>query len=83
MRPEFAQYAHTIVANAAVLAETLTAGGIRLVSGGTDNHLLLIDCNSTGISGLKAQNALQGANIITNRNTIPWDQRSAYITSEV
>ncbi len=81
MKPEFAQYAHKIVANAVVLAETLIAGGIRLVSGGTDNHLLLIDCNSAGISGLKAQNALQGAGIITNRNTIPWDQRSAYITS--
>jgi glycine hydroxymethyltransferase len=81
MKPEFAQYAHKIVANAAVLADTLTAGGIRLVSGGTDNHLLLIDCNSAGISGLKAQNALQGAGIITNRNTIPYDQRSAYITS--
>lgn len=50
--------------------------GIRLVSGGTDNHLILVDCNSVGISGLKAQNALQGAGIITNRNTIPYDQRA-------
>jgi glycine hydroxymethyltransferase len=81
LKPEFSDYAHKIVANAAALAEELIRGGIRLVSGGTDNHLLLIDCNSTGISGLKAQNALQGAGIITNRNTIPWDQRSAYITS--
>ena len=81
LKPEFKDYAHKIVANAAALAEELTRGGIRLVSGGTDNHLLLIDCNSTNISGLKAQNALQGAGIITNRNTIPWDQRSAYITS--
>jgi glycine hydroxymethyltransferase len=69
------------VKNAAALAEGLLAGGIRLVSGGTDNHLLLLDCNSVGISGLKAQNALQGAGIITNRNTIPYDQRSAYVTS--
>jgi glycine hydroxymethyltransferase len=81
LKPEFKDYAHKIVANAAALADALIAGGIRLVSGGTDNHLLLIDCNSAGISGLKAQNALQGAGIITNRNTIPWDQRSAYITS--
>jgi glycine hydroxymethyltransferase len=69
------------VKNAAALAEGLLAGGIRLVSGGTDNHLLLLDCNSVGISGLKAQNALQGAGIITNRNTIPYDERSAYVTS--
>ena len=81
LRPEFKTYARQIVANAAALADELQAGGIRLVSGGTDNHLLLIDCNSAGISGLKAQNALQGAGIITNRNTIPYDQRSAYITS--
>ena len=81
LQPEFTEYAHKIVSNAAALAEELIAGGIRLVSGGTDNHLILVDCNSAGISGLKAQNALQGAGIITNRNTIPYDQRSAYITS--
>jgi len=81
LKPEFKEYARQIVANAATLAEELIAGGLRLVSGGTDNHLILIDCNSVGISGLKAQNALQGAGIITNRNTVPYDQRSAYITS--
>jgi glycine hydroxymethyltransferase len=81
LQPEFTEYAHKVVSNAAALAEELIAGGIRLVSGGTDNHLILVDCNSAGISGLKAQNALQGAGIITNRNTIPYDQRSAYITS--
>lgn len=80
-KPEFKTYARQIVANAAALAEELQSGGIRLVSGGSDNHLLLLDCNSVDISGLKAQNALQGAGIITNRNTIPYDQRSAYITS--
>ena len=80
-KPEFKTYARQIVTNAAALAEGLVAGGIRLVSGGTDNHLILVDCNSTGISGLKAQNALQGAGIITNRNTIPYDERSAYVTS--
>ena len=79
--PEFATYARKIVSNAAVLAEALVSGGLRLVSGGTDNHLLLADCNSMNISGLKAQNALQGAGIITNKNTIPYDQRSPFITS--
>jgi glycine hydroxymethyltransferase len=81
LRPEFKDYARRIVENAATLAEELIAGGLRLVSGGTDNHLILVDCNSADISGLKAQNALQGAGIITNRNTVPYDQRSAYVTS--
>lgn len=81
LRPEFKEYARRVVENAAALAEELMAGGLRLVSGGTDNHLILVDCNSVGISGLKAQNALQGAGIVTNRNTIPYDQRSAYVTS--
>ncbi len=81
LRPEFRTYAAQVVRNAAVLAEELQRAGLRLVSGGTDNHLILVDCNSVGISGLKAQNALQGAGIITNRNTIPYDERSAYVTS--
>ncbi|MEO6398789.1 MAG: serine hydroxymethyltransferase [Tepidiformaceae bacterium] len=81
LTPEFKLYAAQIVSNAAVLADELIRLGLRLVSGGTDNHLILADCNSVGISGLKAQNALQGAGIITNKNTIPYDQRSAAITS--
>jgi glycine hydroxymethyltransferase len=81
LRPEFKDYTRRIVENAAVLADALMAGGLRLVSGGTDNHLLLADCNSKNISGLKAQNALQAAGIITNRNTIPSDERSAYVAS--
>jgi len=81
LKPEFKDYARRIVENAATLSEGLLAGGLRLVSGGTDNHLILADCGSKGISGLKAQNALQGAGIVTNRNTIPYDERSAYVTS--
>ncbi len=80
-QPEFRDYAAKVVANAAHLAAALQAGGIRLVSGGTDTHLILIDCNSLGISGLKAQNALQGAGIIANKNTIPYDERSPFVTS--
>ncbi len=83
LQPEFKHYARQIVENATALAEALQAGGLRLVSGGTDNHLLLADCNSKGISGLKAQNALQGAGIITNRNTIPYDERPPYIRSSL
>ena len=81
LKPEFKVYAAKIVSNATLLADELIRLGLRLVSGGTDNHLILADCNSVGISGLKAQNALQGAGIITNKNTIPYDQRSAAITS--
>jgi glycine hydroxymethyltransferase len=81
LKPEFKDYAHRIVANAAALAEGLLAGGLRLVSGGTDNHLVLVDCGSVGISGRKAQNALEGSGIITNRNTIPYDERSPFVTS--
>jgi glycine hydroxymethyltransferase len=81
LQPQFKTYAKNVVQNAAVLAEALMSGGLRLVSGGTDNHLILVDCNSTGISGLKAQNALQGAGIIANKNTIPYDSRSPFIAS--
>ncbi len=81
LQPEFKVYAAKIVENASALADALMAGGLRLVSGGTDNHLILMDCNSAKISGLKAQNALQGAGIIANKNTIPYDTRSPFIGS--
>jgi glycine hydroxymethyltransferase len=80
-QPGFRDYARKIIENAATLAEALASGGLRLVSGGTDTHLILADCNSVNISGLKAQNALQGAGIITNKNTIPFDTRSPFIGS--
>ena len=80
-QPEFSDYARSVVANASALAEALGGHGLRLVSGGTDNHLILIDCNSAGISGMKAQNALQGSGIITNKNTIPYDTRSPFVGS--
>ncbi len=81
LKPEFRTYAAKIVANAATLAEALQAGGLRLVSGGTDTHLILVDCSTLGISGMKAQNALQGSGIIANKNTIPYDERSPFVTS--
>ena len=81
LKPEFKEYSRKIVENASVLADELMHLGLRLVSGGTDNHLILADCNSVGISGLKAQNALQGAGIIANKNTIPYDTRSPFIGS--
>ena len=81
LKPEFRIYSQNVVENAKVLAESLQSGGIRLVSGGTDTHLILIDCTSLGITGRKAQNALEGSGIIANRNTIPYDERSPFVTS--
>ena len=81
LKPEFRIYSQKVVDNAQVLAESLQSGGIRLVSGGTDTHLMLIDCTSLGITGRKAQNALEGSGIIANRNTIPYDERSPFVTS--
>ncbi len=78
MKPEFKEYAHQIVKNAKALAETLIAEGIRLVSGGTDNHLLLIDCNPLKITGRQGSDALAEGGIYTNRNTIPYDPGTAF-----
>jgi len=81
LQPEFKEYAQQIVKNAKALAEELVAGGLRLVSGGTDNHLLLVDLNPKNVTGKDAQFALEDAGIIANRNTIPFDTRSPFITS--
>ncbi len=73
LRPEFRAYAAQIVANAKALAEALKAAGYRLVSGGTDNHLLLVDVFEKGINGAEAESALGKAGITVNKNSIPWD----------
>ena len=73
--PAFADYAHEIVANARALAEALLERGFDLVSGGTDNHLILIDLTNKGVSGRPAAQALDRAGIVTNRNAIPFDPR--------
>ena len=81
LRPEFREYQRQVVANAAVLAREMTGYGFDLVSGGTDNHLILIDLNSKGITGLEAERALGRAGIYANKNTIPFDKRSPRVTS--
>jgi glycine hydroxymethyltransferase len=81
LRPQFTDYNRQIVKNCRVLAQTLMDGGLRLVSGGTDNHLLLIDLSDKGITGLEAENALGCAGITVNKNTIPRETRSPFITS--
>jgi len=73
LQPEFKTYAAQIVANAKVLAQSLQEAGFRLVSGGTDNHLMLVDVFAKGILGSEAELALGKAGITVNKNTIPYD----------
>jgi glycine hydroxymethyltransferase len=77
-QPDFRDYAHQVVVNAKALAEALLAHGYDLVSGGTDNHLLLIDLTSKGIGGKPAAKALDRAGIETNYNTVPFDPRKPF-----
>ena len=83
LRPEFNTYQKQIVDNAAALAEGLIEQGFRLVSGGTENHLLLLDLREGELTGKKAQESLDHARITTNRNTVPFDPRSPFVTSGV
>ena len=73
MQPDFRDYARQVVANAKVLAETLTAEGFRVISGGTDTHLMLVDVFSKGMLGSEAEKALDQAGITVNKNAIPFD----------
>jgi glycine hydroxymethyltransferase len=75
MRPEFKNYAQQIIDNAKALAESLLAGGLKLVSGGTDNHLMLADVTPLGIGGKLAEQALDRCGITVNKNMIPYDER--------
>ncbi len=75
LKPDFKAYAQQIVNNAKTLAETLMSGGLRLVSGGTDNHLMMCDVTTIGLSGKVAEHALDAAGITVNKNMIPYDQR--------
>jgi glycine hydroxymethyltransferase len=81
--PSFAQYQRQIVANAAALARALSSEGFRLVSGGTDNHLMLVDVFSKGITGKIAEGALGKAGITVNKNAIPFDQNPPMVASGV
>jgi glycine hydroxymethyltransferase len=81
--PEFRAYQEQIVRNARALAEGLTTRGFRLVSGGTDNHLMLLDLRNTELTGKLAQETLEAANITVNRNTVPFETRSPFVTSGV
>jgi len=83
LEDSFRDYARQIVRNAATLAEVLTKEGFRLVSGGTDNHLLLVDVGASGITGKEAEEALERAGITANKNVIPFDTRPPLVASGI
>ncbi|MGI6172386.1 MAG: serine hydroxymethyltransferase [Christensenellales bacterium] len=83
LKPSFKEYAHQIVQNAKALEQGLVKRGIRLVSGGTDNHLMLIDLSGTGMTGKKLEKLLGDANITTNKNTVPKETLSPSVTSGI
>ncbi|MGM0896898.1 MAG: serine hydroxymethyltransferase [Bacillota bacterium] len=82
-RPEFTDYINQVVKNADVLADSLTAEGVDIVSGGTDNHLLLLDLRSLNLTGKVAEHVLDEVGITTNKNTIPFDPESPFVTSGI
>ena len=81
LRPNFKAYQHQIVVNAATLAQTLMDGGLDLVTGGTDNHMMLVDLTKTGMSGKEVEVMLDSVRITTNKNMVPGDARSPKETS--
>ena len=83
LTPEYKAYMKQVVANAKVLAKSLAEGGARIVSGGTDNHLMLVDLSPLGITGKEAEKWLDAAHITVNKNGIPFDQKSPFITSGI
>ena len=83
LQPEFKTYCQQIVSNAKALAAALVEYGIQLVSGGTDNHLMLIDLRGTGKTGKVAETLLHSANITTNKNAIPFDPEKPFVTSGI
>ena len=83
LSPEFREYAAQIIANAQAMSEVLLSRGVNLVSGGTDNHLMLIDLRGTGVTGKDLQERLDDCNITANKNTIPFDPEKPMVTSGV
>ena len=83
LQPAFKEYAAQVVKNAKTLAAALQEKDFRIVSGGTDNHLMLVDLRSKGVTGKEAQNLLDGVGITANRNTIPFEPLSPFVTSGI
>jgi glycine hydroxymethyltransferase len=83
LAPEFKLYQERVLANAGILADGMQAAGLNLVSGGTDNHLMLVDLTAWGLSGKDAEEALGRAGITVNKNAVPFDQRGPLVTSGI
>ena len=83
LKPEFKTYAAQIVANAKALAASLAENGLRIVSGGTDNHLMLVDLTAKDVTGKAAEKGLDRAWLTCNKNGIPYDTRSPFVTSGI
>ena len=83
LRPEFQAYSAQVVANAQMLAKTLIEGGLAIITGGTDTHVMLVDLRPKGVTGVAAETALGRANITCNKNGIPWDPEKPMVTSGI
>jgi glycine hydroxymethyltransferase len=83
LQPSFVDYQRAVLDNALVLASELQRLGLRLISGGTDNHMVLVDLTETGVTGREAEMSLEAVGIVVNRNHIPYDSRSALVTSGI
>ena len=83
LKPEFKEYQHKVAENAKALADALIRNGLKLVSGGTDNHLMMLDLRETGVTGKELEHRLDSVNITANKNMIPGDPASPFVTSGV
>ena len=83
MQPEFKDYAHKVVQNSKALASGLAAGGLRIVAGGTENHMMLVDTRPIGLTGRDAEAALISAGLVVNKDGIPFDPKPPMITSGI
>ena len=83
LQPEFKTYQEQVLKNIKALAKILSDNGLRIISGGTDNHLILVDVTSLGINGKEAEKLLDEVNITVNKNTIPFDKESPFKTSGI
>ena len=83
LKPEFKDYQMQVIANAKKLSEVLAEKGLRIVSGGTDNHLMLVDLRPINLTGKKAEKILDAVGITVNKNTIPFDPEKPFVTSGI
>lgn len=83
LTPEYKTYCKQVIANAQAMAKAFNDRGYKIISGGTDNHLMLIDLRNKNISGKKAENALVEADITVNKNMVPFDDKSPFVTSGI